>query len=460
MEKLLVIDDNVEFLSDVESLLRDRYTVTKAPSGGRGLALLESEQFSAVLLDLMMPDLHGLDVLRRIHAEIDPHLPVIIVTDVHEVDAAVEAMKYGAYDFIPKSFNLELLSAKILKALERRSLEIRVGAMASAQAEQYDRLVCVSPAMQKINFEITRLAALPFSVLIIGETGVGKDLTAFELHRRGPRRDRPFIPVAMRTFSETIIESELFGHEKGAFSGADKAKIGKLEAANGGSVYIPEVSSLSEPLQLKLLQFMQYKTISRVGQDSRKPERRLDVRIIMATNERLEDVVKSGKMREDFYHRISGVKLQLPPLRERTADIGPLAEYFLQKFVGGAEGLEFSFDPEVLDAFRGYRWPGNVRELENVIKNAIAYAAGGRLTRVDFPHLHDARPEPDPCRACLATRFAAMPHYDVVESSLKRAYFAEVLRRSGNNVTRAADVAGLTPQGFRKIMSNFDIRKD
>ncbi|MHB8078091.1 MAG: sigma-54-dependent transcriptional regulator, partial [Candidatus Krumholzibacteriia bacterium] len=297
MEKLLVIDDNVEFLNDVESLLCDRYTVVKASSGGRGLSLMEAEQFSAVLLDLMMPDLHGLEVLKRIHADIDPHLPVIIVTDVHEVDAAVEAMKHGAYDFIAKSFNLELLSAKILKALERRSLEIRIGAMASAQAEQYDRLVGVSPAMQKINFEITRLAALPFSVLISGETGVGKDLTAFELHRRGPRRDRPFIPVAMRTFSETIIESELFGHEKGAFSGADKAKVGKLEAANGGSVYIPEVSSLSEAMQLKLLQFMQYKTIARVGQDPRKPERRLDVRIIMATNERLEDVVKSGKMR-------------------------------------------------------------------------------------------------------------------------------------------------------------------
>ncbi len=459
MDKLLVIDDNVDFLNDVESLLHDRYTVIKAPSGSRGLALVESEPVAAVLLDLKMPDIHGFEVLKRIHGEIDPHLPVIIVTDIQDVSAAVEAMKHGAYDFIPKSFNLDLLTAKILKALERRTLEIRVGAMTSAQAEQYDRLVFVSSPMQKINFEITRLANLDFTVLIVGETGAGKDLTAFELHRRGPRRDRPYIPVPMKTYSETIIESELFGHEKGAFSGADKAKVGKLEAANGGSIYIPEVSSLSEPLQLKLLQFMQYKTISRVGQDPRKPERRLDVRIIMATNEKLEDLVKSGKMREDFYHRISGVRLSIPPLRERPEDIEPLAEYFLRKFVMGFEGLEYSFDPEVMPAFRAYRWPGNVRELENVIKNAIAYSSSGRLTLADFPHLHDPHTDTDPCRACMATRYVSMPHYEEVETSLKRAYFEEVLRRAGNNVAKAAAMAGLTPQGFRKVIGSLGIRK-
>jgi DNA-binding NtrC family response regulator len=229
-------------------------------------------------------------------------------------------------------------------------------------------------------------------------------------------------------------------------------------------VYIPEVSTLSEMLQLKLLQFLQYKTISRVGQDPRKPERQLDVRVIMASNERLENVVKSGRMREDFYHRITGVKLNVPPLRERAEDIEPLAQYFLRKFVGGFEGFEYTFAPEVLEAFRHYRWPGNVRELENVIKNAIAYATGGQLTLADFPILHESRAEEgptdaEPCRICMGTRFASLPSYEAVESSFKRAYIEEALQRTGGNVTKAAAIAGLTPQGFRKIMNALAIRK-
>jgi DNA-binding NtrC family response regulator len=452
MERVLLIDDNVAFLRDVEALLGSRYATVTASSGKRGLEILESEPVAAVLLDLKMPEMQGLEVLAKIRAQIDPHLPVIIVTDQGEVDMAVKAMQLGAYDFIPKSFDLDLLTAKIVKALERRSLEISVDALQRSQAEQYDRLLFASESMKLVNYQVSNLAQRDFDVLIIGETGVGKDLVAFELHRRGSRRDYPFIPVPMKTLNETLIESELFGHEKGAFSGAERTKIGKLEAAKGGTVYIPEVSSLTETIQLKLLQFMQYKTIARVGQDPRRPPAKLDVRIILATNESLEEVVQAGRMREDFYHRITGVQLHIPPLRERLDDLQPLALSFIKKYATGGERAGYELAPEVLETMRVHRWPGNVRELENMIKNAIAYSSDKTLRLVDFPKLSGVAARPSQCRACLAAQGPHLPTYAEIEATFRRAYFEEVLKRTGGNIQKAAMTAGLTPQGLRKIL--------
>ncbi len=458
IQKLLVIDDSADFLNDVDSLLHNRYTVLKADSGKRGLDLLESDRVGAVLLDLKMPEMDGFEVLRRIHEHIDPHLPVIIVTAQQDVESAVEAIRRGATDFISKSFDLNLLSAKLLKALERRMLEVGVEALRSTQVEAYDRMVFASEAMKKVHWEMSNLARLDFDILIEGETGVGKDLIAFEMHQRGPRKGHPFIPVPLRSLNESLIESELFGHEKGAFSGAEKTRIGKLEAAQGGTVYIPEVSSINEAVQIKLLQFMQFKTISRVGQDARSPESKLDVRVMLATNENLEELVNKGRMRADFYHRIAGVRLLIPPLRERVDDIEPIARYFLEKFSSGFGGREFDFAPDVLEAFQNYRWPGNVRELENVIKNALAYSEGGTLTLKDFPNLRDVRIDPDPCDRCMRNRSSGMKLYREADRNFKRAYFLELLRREGNNVARAAAAAGLTPQGLRRIINNLGIR--
>ncbi len=458
IQKLLVIDDSADFLNDVDSLLHNRYTVLKAESGKRGLDLLESERVGAVLLDLKMPEMDGFEVLKRIHEQVDPHLPVIIVTAQQDVELAVDAIRQGATDFISKSFDLNLLSAKLLKALERRSLEVGVETLRSTQVEGYDRMVFASEAMKKVHWEMSNLAKLDFDILLVGETGVGKDLIAFEMHQRGPRRNRPFIPVPLRSLNESLIESELFGHEKGAFSGAEKKRIGKLEAAQGGTVYIPEVSSINEAVQIKLLQFMQFKTISRVGQDARSPESKLDVRVILATNEDLEGLVSKGAMRADFYHRIAGVKLLVPPLRERVDDIVPLAEYFLSKFSSGFGGRVFEFGPEVLEAFRSYRWPGNVRELENVIKNALAYAHGGMLTLTDFPNLRPVVNDQDPCSLCMRNRGSGLEAYRVADRNFKRAYFQELLRQGGNSVAKAAALAGLTPQGLRRLMNVLDIR--
>lgn len=457
MERILIIDDSVAFLNDVETLLRDRYQILKAPTGKRGIELARSENPSAVLLDLGLPDIDGTEVLQILHKEVDPYLPVIIVTDHTDTETAIATMRLGAYDFIPKSFNREVLTAKLLKALERRSLEISVRVLQSSFAEHHDRLVFASEAMKRVHYEISRLAALPFDVLIVGETGVGKDLCAFETHQRSPRRDRPFIPLAMRSLSESLIESELFGHEKGAFSGADKTKIGKLEAANGGTLYIPEVSSLTESVQLKLLQFMQYKSISRVGQDSRRPDTRLDVRVIMATNESLEEQVRKGSIREDFFHRISGVRLVVPPLRSRPEDIGVLAEYFLCKNAQGLECQKRSLAPDVLKRMETYPWPGNVRELENAVKGALAYCEGEVLGLKDFPMLAHVYRQEDPCAICMASRQEDLPDYRSAEGQFKRGYFTEVLRRSEGNIAKAAALTGLSGPGLRKLLKTLNI---
>jgi DNA-binding NtrC family response regulator len=460
MDRILIIDDSTSFLTDIESLLNDRYIVRTATTARRGLELARTEGVAAVLLDLGLPDMNGRDVLLSLHREVDAYLPVIIVTDQSDTETAVELMRLGAYDFLSKSFNRDILSAKLSKALERRSLELSVRALQSSFAEHHDRLVFASDGMKKVDHELTRLARLSFDVLIQGETGTGKDLCAFEIHQRSPRRDRPFIALAMRTLSESLIESELFGHEKGSFSGADRAKVGKIEAANGGTLYIPEVSSLTESVQLKLLQFMQYKSIARVGQDPRRPETRLDVRVIMATNENLEEVVNKGRMREDFFHRITGVRLTIPPLRERVADIGILAEYFLRKFTLGTDGEVHRFGPGVMEAMTSYRWPGNVRELENAIKGALAYCENGELLRSDFPNLVVRPVEANLCRTCLADRYASMPAFREVEMSFRRGYLEELMRRTQGNVATAARIAGLTGPGLRKALRTCGVERE
>ena len=460
MDKVLIVDTSTSFLNDVESLLSKRYTIVKATSGKQAIEVLGTEHVSVVLLGLELQDTHVIELLKRIREEIDPHLPVIILADYLEGETAIEAMHFGAYDCIPRNFNLNLLSAKITKALEQRNLEIRVRVLQSGLAEQHDHMVCVSDAMKKIHFEIVRLATLDFDVLITGETGVGKDLIAFEIHRRGDRHEKPFVSVALRTLNESLIESELFGHEKGAFTGAEKTKIGKLEAANAGTLYIPEISSLTEAVQLKLFEFMQYKRISRVGQDPRKPEIKLDVRLLMATNESLEELVKSGKIREDFYHRAAGVKLSVPPLRARAADIEPLANYFIKKFSPTTSSEKYQFSPEVISAFKAYRWPGNVRELENAIKNALAYSSGNVLTLNDFPQCAQTKTNLDQCHLCMVTRFQSFPGYKGAVRDFRRAYLEELLRQTGYSISRAAQLAGMTTQGLRKILDILHIRRE
>ena len=453
MDKLLVIDDNINFLDDLELLLKDKYDLVKAQTGNEGLNLLRAERVSTVLLDLHLPDIYGLEILKTIRDEIDPHLPVIIITEFDSTENVVEAMKAGAYDFLTKDFNLELLSAKIDKALKHRKLELEVDALQRNISDQQNTFIFSCDEMKKLNYEITKLARLNFDVLLTGETGTGKDLVSSLIHNRSSRKDKPFISVSLKSLSENVIESELFGHEKGAFTGADKMKIGLFEAANGGTVYIPEISCLSESIQLKLLHFMQYKSISRVGQDRRKGEIKLDVRVLMATNEELEKLVESGKIREDFYYRISGLKLNIPPLRSRKEDIPKLVEYYLTKY-SNLFGQNFIIEDGLMDELMQYEWRGNVRELENSIKGAMIYSNGNIIRKEHFPNLFHLYLKNDDTNS---SENEMIVPYEVALENFKKRYLTKVWKEANGVSSKASMMTGLTQQGLRKLLKKYPI---
>lgn len=320
-------------------------------------------------------------------------------------------------------------------------------------SELQNRFVFTSDIMKKLNFELSRLANLDFDVLIEGETGVGKDLAAMQIHLRSKRKNYPFIPVSISSLSDSLIESELFGHEKGAYSGAEKQIIGKFEAADKGILYIPEISTLPEKIQLKLLHFMQYKSISRVGQDARLGEIKLDVKLIMATNENMEELVNSGRIRKDFYYRISGTKLTIPPLRDRKEDIKEIAEYYLGKFSEKYPGKHFSLSDDSVKMLREYPWNGNVRELVSCIRNVISFNSDPVIKPVHFKNLlkfkpgsgdDDFKPE-------------QLSSFNSAETEFKKKYFKQLMKNSNNKIKEAAKLAGMTPQGLRKALTRLGL---
>ena len=457
MENVLIIDDNVRFAEDLELLLKGSYKIFRAETSFKGIEILKRNHISAVLLDLQLPDIPGLDMLEKIHNDFDALLPVIIITEYDDTEYVVKAMRLGAFDFLSKDFHVDLMKEKIEQALQQKNLKLRVDGLQNNASVTDDTFIFACDEMKNINFEISKLANWDFDVLLVGETGAGKDMVASQIYQRSERKDKPFIPIPLRSLSESVLESELFGHEKGAFTGADRMKVGKFEAANKGIIYLPEISNLPEAIQLKLLHFMQYKTITRVGHDSRKGEMNLDVRLIMATNENLEELVKNGRMREDFYYRISGVTLKIPPLRERVEDIIPLSNYFLSKFSAQYSQVHYKFSDEVLESFTKYEWRGNIRELSNSIKNALSYTNSDVLGLKDFPNIVRSRGTLSFNQNTLLDSDDEYPPYKEFETKNKINYFNTLPKRVNGKVTLAAKLSGLTPQGFRKVLKQLNI---
>ena len=448
MLNLLIIDDSLPFLHDAELWLKERYKIFKAENAKKGLKILQREDISIVLLDLKLPDIYGFDVLKKIREEIDPFMPVIIITDYGDINIAVKAMQLGASDFIQKDFNAALLHEKIIKALERRELDLSLNVLKESVNEHYDKFITASKAMQAVDFEITKYAQQNVDVLIQGETGVGKDIIAYEIHKRSSRRNKIFVQVPLHTLNESLIESELFGYEKGAFSGADNAKTGKLEAANGGTIYLPEISEINERIQLKLLYFLQYKSINKVGQGSSKNVN-LDVKVILASNKNLTELSEQGKLRKDFYYRISAVTLVVPPLRNRKDGLKELAEYFLTDLSTKYNKTGLQLSDEVIEAMNEYNWLGNVRELRNAIQRAVIISEDNKILTLDeFPNL-----------ATTANQ-SSVGNEGSFQSAMfkaKRDYFSNLLKETNGNKTKTAERAGLSRQGLLKILKELDI---
>jgi DNA-binding NtrC family response regulator len=396
--RLLIVDDEVELTSALgETLAEKGYETTEVTSGPEGLKALGEQDFDLMLCDLMMPGMDGIGVLRKA-LEIDPTLVGIIMTGQGTVPTAVEAMKVGAFDYVLKPFNLQTLLPMLERAMETRRLRtenVRLRqyvARLTYESPRY-QLIGSAPAMQKVVQLIEKVAPTDATVLVRGESGTGKELVAHALHHNSPRRSRPLVTINCAALQESLLESELFGHEKGAFTGAVAAKPGLIEAAEGGTLFIDEVAEMAPVLQAKLLRVLEDGHYRRVGGTK---ERQASVRVIAATNKPLEEEQKAGRFREDLYFRLNVVPIELPPLREHREDIPALVEHFLTTRQLGKVRRQVQHD--VLRALQDYDWPGNVRELANVLERAQILAEDHVITPDDLPDgMHLVPPPPGAC---------------------------------------------------------------
>lgn len=399
MAHILVIDDNETMREGIaHTVKRLGHTVDKAASGQAGLDAFKARRAAFVISDLKMEGMDGIEVLQAIRTQ-DPDVLLMIVTGFGTIETAVQAMKLGAFDFITKPFPPELLRLKVSSALEvieqrrrtetlerhneilREEVESRYRPVQAADGVSHD-MVGDSPAIQKVLELVRKVSPADSTVYVHGESGTGKELVARAIHRNSRRASGPFIKVNCGALAESILESELFGHEKGAFTSAVKRKLGRFELADGGTIFLDEIGDITPGIQLKLLRVLQEREFERVGGEDTI---RVDTRVISATNKDLKALVDAGEFREDLYYRLHIVPLRLPPLRERRSDVPSLATHFLAKLRDRTGTQATAFSEDALQALAAYDWPGNVRELENAIEQSLVFAEGTELTKRDLP---------------------------------------------------------------------------
>jgi len=441
---VLVVDDDAGVRESFRLTLEDHYDVVDVPDGLRALDAVRASQVDLVLLDIRLPEMDGIEVLERIKA-IDEGIEVVLVTAVRTVRTAVAAMKLGAFDYLTKPFEEDELLAVIARALEKRALEREVTFLRGelARARDFDEIVGHHPAMQKVYHLVAQVARTTTTVLITGESGTGKELVARAIHRQGPRRDKPFVAVNPAAVAESLIESELFGHERGAFTGANQRKLGRFELAQGGTLFLDEIATLKGELQVKLLRVLQEREIERVG--GTHPIK-IDVRVVAATNADLKDAVARGAFREDLYYRLNVVSIAVPPLAQRADDIPLLVQHFVHRYSRECNKPVDELSPEILTALREYGWPGNVRELQNVVERAVVLAEGPVIQLSDLP-LDVLLPKH---REKVRTA-DHLPLKNATEE-FERQIVLRVLERVGGNQSEAARILGLHRNTINRIV--------
>lgn len=437
---LLVVDDDQEFRETLISRFsREACNVRAAASGEEALGLAERRTFDVAVFDMLMPGMSGLELLRMFKV-VHPECEVILLTGQGTIETAVEAMKLGAYDYLQKPFSLKELETIIGKAAERRNLRKENTQLRAIleRSQPSSEMVGESPAMKEIFRLIERAGPSGKAILIQGESGTGKELVARALHRHSPRAAQPMVVINCAALPETLLESELFGHEKGAFTGAHAAKPGLFEVADGGTLFIDEIGELPGSLQAKLLRVLEDGSLRRIGSIQ---ERRVDVRVIAATNRNLIKEVEANRFREDLYYRINVMALELPPLRERQGDVPLLVERFLKP------GWEIT--PDALTALNAYHWPGNVRQLINALERAKILCVSETITRKDLP------------REVVEPRVSAAPNGDRFTTddlaAIQRSKVVEVLRREAGNKSRAARVLGIDRRKLYRLVEKYAI---
>lgn len=380
---LVADDDNAQRFMLEELMKREGYDVVSARDGVEAVAKVREEDFDLAILDIKMPRMDGIQALREIHS-IRPHLIVVMVTAYGTTETALQAVKEGAYDYFTKPYNVDELRLVVRRAIEKQRLRQQIFALETQLREKValDRIVGQSPQMQQVFDLIRKVVSNDVTVLITGESGTGKELVAQAIHFHSARRDFPFLGINCAAIPESLLESELFGHERGAFTGAVSTRKGLFETAQGGTVFLDEIGDMSLPLQSKLLRVLQEKKIMRVGGTTPIP---VDVRIIAATNQNLAERVRKKEFREDLYFRLNVIPIHLPPLRERKGDIPLLVHHFIGIYNPRLNRDIHGVTPGAMELLENYPWPGNVRELENVVQRAMILATGNTITEEDLP---------------------------------------------------------------------------
>ena len=447
---VLVVDDEPLIRWSLVNRLKEAgYRTIEAGTADEAVAQ-HRDGADLVLLDFALPDANGLTVLKRIK-DTDPDTLVIMLTANTDVGTAVEAMKSGAFHYANKPFDLDEVMLLVEKALETTQLRRELRVLRARQAQPYgpSSMVGDSPGMQSVRALLERIAGSPAStVLLTGESGTGKDLAAKVLHYSSGRAAKPFMNITCSALPETLLESELFGHERGAFTGADRLKRGLIESADGGTVFLDEIGEMAPLLQAKLLRFLEEKSFKRVGGSQ---DIKVDVRVVAATNRSLQDEVKQGRFREDLFYRINVMSVLLPPLRDRKGDIAPLITHYIDTF-----NIEFrkkihGVSPAAMAALVAYGWRGNVRELRNALERAMLLADGNELNESHFPMLAGGEGE-------LSTAMG-LPIEGINLEALERSLVVQALERSGWNQTKAATLLGLNRDQIRYRIEKFDLHK-
>ena len=444
--KVLIVDDEESLLEFLGLFFEgEGYGVEAVASMAEARERLAESEYDLVLCDILMPDGNGIDLLREIKQR-DPHAAVIMMTAYSSAKSAIEAMKAGAYDYIPKPFDVEELKVMTEKALEKTALEEQNVYLRRELEGKYtfSNIIGSSRKMQEIFRLVERVAQTSSTVLIHGDSGTGKELIARAIHYASPRGEGKFLSINCGALPENLLESELFGHVKGAFTGAVREKKGLFQEADRGTLFLDEIGEMTPAMQVKLLRALQERTVRRVGGTREEP---VDVRIIAATNQDLEGLIESGDFREDLYYRINVIPIELPPLRRRREDIPLLVEHFLKRFsdqLGAEEPKRISV--EAMQALEGYHWPGNVRELENVIERAVALAPEPTLTTRDLPaHVLDGHPPSADAVSLPEDGLDLEKHLERIRADL----MSQALDRAGGVQTRAAELLGMSFRSFR-----------
>jgi two-component system response regulator AtoC len=462
-KQVLIVDDEPNLRKILSAqLTRDGYDVLTAEDGEQGLQVLREHHIDLVVTDLKMPKVDGMTLLKKALEE-EPELPVVLVTAHGTIDTAVEALKRGAFDFVTKPFDKDEVRQIVAKALKTRELRGTDATSTPTARTARFGIIGVSPGIAELYAILERVADTPTTVLITGESGTGKELVARALHEHSGRKEKPFIKVNCAAIPKELIESELFGYERGAFTGAVTSKPGRFELANGGTLFLDEIGEIPIEMQVKLLRALQESEFERVGGIKTI---RVDVRLVAATNRDLKRLIAGGSFREDLFYRLNVVPIRLPALRERTADIPLLVEHFLAKFNERLRKHVDGVEPDAMEPLVQYPWPGNIRELENVVERAVLFCDTQKLNAGDLPHevrgiaamANVPLPEAD-LQAALASEGGLKEHVKVAMSRLEKELVSRALHQTNANVTHAARLLKISRKGLQLKMKELGLRE-